>query len=107
MLSAEIDANNWKAHWRQGVALLAMVKKKFRTQQAIEAFERCLRCSSLPPSKADEVKTELRRARTRLAQQEEEVNYHLNVLSFYSVMNLLTGCRSSKYCITLIIVFYG
>jgi len=36
MQSAEVDPTNWKAHWRQGVAIMAMQAKKFRTKQAIE-----------------------------------------------------------------------
>ena len=71
--AAEVDPDNWKAHWRQGVALLSMTKKKFRTQQAVEAFEACSKCDSLPENKKAEVSAELRKARNRFEQQEAEV----------------------------------
>lgn len=73
--SAKADPDNWKAHWRQGVALMAMARKKFRTTQAIEAFERCAKCTSLPENKRSEVSHELAKARQRFADQEEEVFY--------------------------------
>jgi hypothetical protein len=38
MQSAEVDPTNWKAHWRQGVAIMAMQAKKFRSKQAIEVL---------------------------------------------------------------------
>lgn len=70
--AAQVDATNWKAHWRAGVALLSMTKKKFRTQQAVEALERCAACATLPADKKDEVNRELRRAKQLLEQQDAE-----------------------------------
>lgn len=70
--AAEIDPTNWKAHWRKGVSLMSMTKKRFRTQQAIEAFEACLKCDSLPENKKAETASELKKARARLEQQDAE-----------------------------------
>jgi tetratricopeptide (TPR) repeat protein len=71
--AAEIDATNWKAHWRKGVALMSMSKRIFRTKQAIAAFESCLSCGTLPENKKAEAESELQKARQRFAQQEAEV----------------------------------
>ena len=70
--AAEVDPDNWKAHWRQGVALMSMTKKKFRTQQARAAFEQCLKCSTLPPDKGDEVRRELAKAQALWERQDAE-----------------------------------
>ena len=70
--AGEVDPTNWKAHWRAGVALLAMTKKKFRTQQAIEALEKCAACPTLPADKNDEVAREIRKARQLLERQDAE-----------------------------------
>eukprot|EP01038_Epipyxis_sp_PR26KG_P008608 gene8608-11632_t len=67
----EIDPTNWKGYWRKGVALMAMSQRKFRTKQAIEAFQSCLVCETLPTGKRDEVTTELNKAQQRLANQDE------------------------------------
>jgi len=72
MLAAEEDGSNWKAYYRQGLALMAMTPKRFRTQQAIEAFETCLKLPSLPDSSRARVTGELRKARKRSEKQEEE-----------------------------------
>mmetsp|Transcript_55599 Transcript_55599/g.109754 ORF Transcript_55599/g.109754 Transcript_55599/m.109754 type:complete len:184 (+) Transcript_55599:61-612(+) len=66
------DPNNWKGHWRKGVALMAMSKRSFRTKQAIEAFESCEACSTLPADKKSEVQAELNKARRRKEQQDAE-----------------------------------
>jgi hypothetical protein len=52
---------------------MAMAKRKFRTRAAIEAFERCEQCASLPDSKRGEVAGELARARALLQRQDDEV----------------------------------
>lgn len=70
--ATEIDPGNWKGHWRKGVALMAMTHKTFRSKQAVEAFEQCSQCSSLPANKTEEVAKELQKARARLGRQEEE-----------------------------------
>lgn len=72
MLGAEEDPTNWKAFYRQGLALMAMTPKRFRTEQAIKAFEHCLEMESLPESSKGRVKAELKKARARSAQQEAE-----------------------------------
>ena len=41
-IAGEIDSDNWKAFWRQGVALMSMTKKSFRCKQAMEAFNKCM-----------------------------------------------------------------
>jgi hypothetical protein len=73
VLAVTIDPDNWKGHWRKGVALMAMSKRQFRTKQAIEAFESCASCSTLPADKKGEVAAELRKARARMEQQDAEV----------------------------------
>lgn len=69
----EIDPNNWKGYWRKGVALMSMAKRQFRTKQAIEAFEACATCNTLPSTKKNEVHAEILKAKARLEQQEAEV----------------------------------
>eukprot|EP01032_Pedospumella_encystans_P020475 gene20475-23258_t len=67
-----IDPDNWKGHWRKGVALMSMSKRQFRTKQAIEAFESCRSCSTLPNNKKAEVAAELNKAKARMEQQDAE-----------------------------------
>eukprot|EP00600_Ochromonadales_sp_CCMP1393_P002270 CAMPEP_0174978116 /NCGR_PEP_ID=MMETSP0004_2-20121128/13998_1 /TAXON_ID=420556 /ORGANISM="Ochromonas sp., Strain CCMP1393" /LENGTH=185 /DNA_ID=CAMNT_0016229399 /DNA_START=26 /DNA_END=583 /DNA_ORIENTATION=- len=67
-----IDPTNWKGHWRKGVALMSMSKRSFRTKQAIEAFESCYACDTLPENKKAEVQAELRKANARKEQQDAE-----------------------------------
>ena len=74
------DPNNWKGHWRKGVALMAMSKRSFRTKQAIEAFESCGACSTLPADKKSEVQAELNKARRRKEQQDAEVPHDTDIL---------------------------
>ncbi len=69
----EIDPDNWKGHWRKGLALMAMSKRLFRTKQALQAFQDCRRCPTLPSNKVKEVENELFKAQQRLEQQEAEV----------------------------------
>ena len=54
-VAGEIDPDNWKAFWRQGVALMSMAKKSFRCKQALEAFNKCMGCSTLPETKKKDV----------------------------------------------------
>lgn len=70
--AGEADPSNWKAPWRQGMALMSMTKKKFRTQQAINAFEVCLKSPTLPADKKDEVVKELNRAKSLWEKQDAE-----------------------------------
>jgi hypothetical protein len=53
---------------------MAMSKRLFRTKQAIQAFNDCRKCSTLPANKIREVDTELVKAHQRLEQQEAEVS---------------------------------
>lgn len=82
--AAKADPGNWKAHWRQGTALMSMTMKRFRTQQAISAFEACLQCESLPENKRTEVMREIQKAQHRLEEQEANVRVpapmHLSIL---------------------------
>lgn len=71
-LACEIRPTWWKAHWRQGVALMRLTPKKFRSKAAVAAFETCAACDDLPESKRGEVQAELRKARARLEQQEAD-----------------------------------
>ena len=52
---------------------MSMAKRQFRTKQALEAFETCAACRSLPASKRNEVQNELQKARARMEQQDAEV----------------------------------
>jgi tetratricopeptide (TPR) repeat protein len=61
--AGELDPTNWKAHWRQGVALGGMAQKSFRAKQAIAAFDKCLTCESLPDNKRGEVQAAASKAR--------------------------------------------
>jgi len=61
--AGEIDPTNWKAHWRQGVALGGMARKSFRAKQAIAAFDKCAACEGLPENKKAEVAQALQKAR--------------------------------------------
>lgn len=70
--SSKIDPKNWKAYWRQGVALLGMTEKRFRSKQAIEAFQKCLECENLPDEKKSEVMSKIRFATTKLEKQDAE-----------------------------------
>lgn len=53
---------------------MAMTKKTFRTKQAVEAFDKCSKCSTLPKDKIGAVQNELNKARARLEQQDAEVS---------------------------------
>ncbi len=70
--SAKIDATNWKAHWRRGVALMAMPQRQFRTKYAIEAFEECMRCENLPLDKRSDVEKQCADAQSRLETQTQD-----------------------------------
>ena len=56
---------------------MAMSKRMFRTKQAIEAFQLCLECPSLPDNKRDEVEKELKASKVRLQNQDDAVSCHL------------------------------
>mgnify|MGYP003386476655 CR=1 len=45
----------------------------YRSKQAMQAFEACLKCSTLPDAKRDEINRELERAKRRLEKQDAEV----------------------------------
>jgi hypothetical protein len=77
---------------------MAMSKRAFRTKQAIEAFESCAGCASLPADKKSEVAAELSRARARKDQQDAEVRRLLLLLrfgSFHLFMGLFLFFSSS------------
>ena len=65
-IAGEIDPDNWKAFWRQGVALMSMTKKSFRCKQALEAFNKCMGCSTLPEAKKGEIAQYVRKAKSTL-----------------------------------------
>jgi len=58
-----IDPDNWKATWRQGMALGGMARKSFRAKQAIVAFDKCLASPTLPADKKAEVQVAANKAR--------------------------------------------
>ena len=70
--AGKADPTNWKAYWRQAMALKNMAKKKFRTKQAIEALEACLGCEKLPEEKRPEVMQMLAQTRAFLQKQDDE-----------------------------------
>ncbi len=72
LTAGRANPGNWKAHWRHGVSLLCMAPRKFRSKQAMQSFERCLSCESLPANKRQEIQSELAKARARLEQQDAE-----------------------------------
>ena len=53
---------------------MAMSRRLFRTNQAIESFEKCLQCDSLPKNKEEEVQKELTKSKNRLQQQKDDVS---------------------------------
>lgn len=73
---------------------MGMSKRMFRTKQAVEAFQLCLECSSLPDNKRDEVENELKAAKIRLQHQDDAVSCLLQPAQ----LNLHVSC------ITLILV---
>lgn len=104
LLASKANPDNWKAHWRHGVSILHMAKKKFRSKQAIQAFEGCLKCSTLPDNKRAEITSELAKAKARLEQQDAEVRACLCVLLLLPTLTLtLTGALPVLccYCIFL------
>ena len=54
---------------------MKMSKRMFRTKQAIEAFQLCLECETLPDNKKLEVQNELNASRIRLQQQDDAVSH--------------------------------
>ena len=65
------DPSNWKAYWRQALALKGMAKKKFRTKQAIDALEKCLKCEKLPDDKRPQVQDMLSQTKAFLQMQDD------------------------------------
>ena len=59
----QLDPTNWKATWRQGMALGGMTRKSFRAKQAIVAFDKCLASPTLPANKKAEVQSAADKAR--------------------------------------------
>ena len=53
---------------------MSMSRRLFRTNQAIESFEKCLQCDSLPKNKEEEVQKELTKSKNRLQQQKDDVS---------------------------------
>lgn len=68
--ASKINPDNWKSHWRHGVAVMHMAQRKFRTKQAVAAFERCAQCSTLPENKREEVQKAISGAKRRLEEQD-------------------------------------
>jgi tetratricopeptide (TPR) repeat protein len=64
--AVEADSTWWKGHWRHGVALMSMAPRMERSQQAVNAFERCAACDGLSAEKKEEVAVALERAKVRL-----------------------------------------
>ena len=69
--ASKADPTNWKAYWRQALALKGMTKKKFRTRLAIEALERCLQCDNLPSERRPQVEEMLFQTKAFLRIQDD------------------------------------
>ena len=78
---------------------MAMSRRLFRTNQAIESFEKCLKCESLPKNKEEEVQKELTKSRNRLQQQKDDVStMHSSAPMFVSP---ITASDSSFDCVEM------
>ena len=97
-----MNPDNWKAHWRQGVAVMHMAQRKFRTKQAVAAFERCAACSSLPDNKRGEVQQAIQGGKARLADQDANVSEAGGLLA--AVVPLLCWrCRTAVAVVLLLL----
>ena len=72
--AGSFDPDNWKAHWRTGVSLMMMKPRLERSEQAIAAFERTLKCPTLPESEQQNAKEALNRAKYRLEQGKDALD---------------------------------
>ena len=72
--ASQFDATNWKGHWRTGVSLMMMAPRLERSEQAIEAFERTLKCPTLPASEQQNAREALNRAKYRLEQGKDALD---------------------------------
>ena len=61
-----LDATNWKAAWRQGLALMAQKPRIERSEMAVEAFKRALANPNMPEEQKDDAREALYRAQARL-----------------------------------------
>ncbi len=80
---------------------MSMTKKTFRTKQAIEAFDKCSKCESLPANKKGEVQNEMNKTRARMAKQDEEVpqlHFISTCLFIMLIVHFIsdTTCRSQQ-----------
>jgi tetratricopeptide (TPR) repeat protein len=64
--ACDLDPSYWKAHWRCGLSLMMMGVRLERSEQAIAAFQRALRCDGLPPAERGNVQRALEAAEYRL-----------------------------------------
>lgn len=64
---------------------MSMSMRNFRTVQAIESFEACYNCETLPENKKAEVMSEINKAKTRKEQQDAEVSCFQLCLTLPSV----------------------
>lgn len=94
--AAGIDPLNWKTHWRKGVALMAMSKRLFRSKQALEAFEKCLECETLPENKRSEVDSEIKKAQRRLQQQQDEVRMRDSIIIRARIKICMSGLLDDR-----------
>ena len=98
-ISCEIDENNWKGHWRKGLALMGMTKRIFRTKEAIKSFQRCLVCDTLPQDKRSMIEKELNKAVQVLGKQDEEVSEIIYVtINWSNHSKRMTYLKCSLYC---------
>ena len=68
--AGKADPTNWKAYWRHALALKGMTRKKFRTKQAIDALEKCLKSKNLPDQKRPQVQEMLTQTKAFLQTQD-------------------------------------
>lgn len=62
----EFDATNWKAPWRQGLALMGQQPRLEKSEMAVECFKRALALSSMPQSQRADAAKALAAAQSRL-----------------------------------------
>ena len=72
--ASDFDPSNWKAHWRCGLSIMMMKPRLERSEQAIAAFERTLKCASLPDGERENVRKALQHAEYRLKEGKDSLD---------------------------------
>jgi hypothetical protein len=72
--ASDFDPSNWKAHWRTGLSIMMMKPRLERSEQAIAAFERTLKCATLPDGERGNVTKALQHAQYRLKEGKDSLD---------------------------------